>query len=413
MVRMADGSLIEMSERAGFSLDAAPQGEHHPARARPDHRPGRQAARPPPLRRHPRRRGLGGRHHLRRQQRHQGVPRVGGRRARCTCSRAPRLAVLHPGDQVTTHASVERVPVKDEVAWSRNAKEYDQLLAELTALGKDIDARVARPGLRYSTRLLDLAPEGTTIWIALPNLSKSLAETQKILDEKISREPVAGPVVDRTPALDRQRAEVPRDDREARRPGPEPGRRGRGGDDARRRRTSAQPVLLAEVTNEASFRATVAAGDRRAAATGQGGMFVDDPATAPATGDAMLLWIHNGLFVASPSGAELRKVAAVIGRRRQSVHSRAPSTAGSPRTTRTAPAGCSRPTSTRWWPRARRRRPPRSSRRPRSWASSTSTSSSSTAGRSTAGPRPAPPSPSTRRGGGSPPGWPRRRRWGP
>ena len=117
----------------------------------------------------------------------------------------------------------------------------------------------------------------------------------------------------------------------------------------------------------------------------------------------MLLWIHNGLLVASPSGAELRKVAAVTagganpfkatpfygrhrpglpGRRRLAVRGRPPHPGGQGRG---------------------REDPPRSSRRPRSWACSTSTSSSSTAGRSTAGPRPAPPSPSTRRGAG----WPR------
>src|SRR6185312_8238328 len=86
--------------------------------------------------------------------------------------------VLHPGGQVATSASVEAIPVRDEVAWSRNAKQYQDLLAELTAAGKDIDARVERPGLRYSTRLLDLAPEGTTIFVALPNLSHSLTQTQ-------------------------------------------------------------------------------------------------------------------------------------------------------------------------------------------------------------------------------------------
>jgi uncharacterized protein DUF3352 len=41
-------------------------------------------------------------------------------------------------------------------------------------------------------------------------------------------------------------------------------------------------------------------------------VFVDDPATAPASGNAMLLWLHNGLVVASPSGDELRKVAALV-----------------------------------------------------------------------------------------------------
>src|SRR4051794_15796970 len=188
MVRMADGSRIEMGERAGLSLDAARKGNTiqlergriivQAAKQRPRHlyvatrdalvsvtgtifavNSGTKGSRVSVL---------------------QGEVRV---------QQGAKDALLHPGDQVTTHASVERVALKDEVAWSRNAKEYDQLLAELTALGKDIDARVSRPGLRYSTRLLDLAPEGTTIWIALPNLSKSLAETQKILDEKISESP--------------------------------------------------------------------------------------------------------------------------------------------------------------------------------------------------------------------------------
>jgi hypothetical protein len=52
-------------------------------------------------------------------------------------------------------------------------------------------------------------------------------------------------------------------------------------------------------------------GDQRGVLPGKKSiLIVDDPATAP-EGDAMLLWIHNGLLVASPSGAELRKVAAL------------------------------------------------------------------------------------------------------
>jgi len=63
--------------------------------------------------------------------------------------------VLHPGDQVATTESIERVPVKDEIAWSRDASRYKQMLAEVASLRKEIDERVARPGVRYSTRLLD------------------------------------------------------------------------------------------------------------------------------------------------------------------------------------------------------------------------------------------------------------------
>ena len=98
--------------------------------------------------------------------------------------------ILHPGDQVTTHASVAAVPIRREIAWSRNAQQYKkQLLAELTALGKEIDAQVERPGLRYSTKLLDLAPEGTKAFVALPNLAHSLSETHRILDQKLDTNP--------------------------------------------------------------------------------------------------------------------------------------------------------------------------------------------------------------------------------
>jgi hypothetical protein len=201
------------------------------------------------------------------------------------------------------------------VAWSRNAKEYDQLLAELTALGKDIDARVARPGLRYSTKLLDLAPAGTTVWIALPNLTKSLSQTQQILDQRISE----------SPSLAQWWTEILRSTDNEQKFHDMIAKLGDlgtnlgdevavamkvGGENGDHHGT---PVLLAEVTNEASFRATVAA--EIASFNSSSGktaiQIVDDPANAP-EGQALLLYIHNGVLVASPSGAELRTVAALM-----------------------------------------------------------------------------------------------------
>src|SRR5207237_6642372 len=62
--------------------------------------------------------------------------------------------VLRPGEQATTNASIETIPVKDEIAWSRNAARYAKALQGLTALQKELNA-VAKPAVRYSTRLLD------------------------------------------------------------------------------------------------------------------------------------------------------------------------------------------------------------------------------------------------------------------
>jgi hypothetical protein len=94
--------------------------------------------------------------------------------------------VLRPGDQVATTASIERIPVRDEIAWSRDASRYKQMLADLR---REIDERVARPGVRYSTRLLDMTPEDTAFYVAIPNLSETLEESNKIIQERLAQNP--------------------------------------------------------------------------------------------------------------------------------------------------------------------------------------------------------------------------------
>ncbi|MBI1766196.1 MAG: FecR domain-containing protein [Acidobacteria bacterium] len=100
--------------------------------------------------------------------------------------RAGQKTVLHPGEQLATHVSIAPVPVKDEVAWSRDADKYKQVLA---AVKREIDAKVAMPGNRYSTRLLDLMPEGTVFYAAIPNLSQTLAQANNILQQNIETNP--------------------------------------------------------------------------------------------------------------------------------------------------------------------------------------------------------------------------------
>jgi ferric-dicitrate binding protein FerR (iron transport regulator) len=314
LVRMADGSLIEMSERAGFSLDASRKGNTiQLERGRIIVQAAKQRDR-----------------HLFVATRDALVSVTGTIFSVNSGTKGSRVSViegevrveqskkdslLHPGDQVTTHASVETVPLKEEIAWSRNAQEYDQLLAELTALGKEIDSRVERPGLRYSTRLLDLAPAETTIWIALPNLSHSLNETQRILDERIAESPSLAQwwretllstgnekkfhdLIAKLGDLGRYLGDEVAVALEA----------GYG--------EKCAPVAMAEVTNEASFRAVleseIAEINSEHGHSGETAVrIVDDPATAP-EGDALLIWIHDGLMIATPSAEELREAAARV-----------------------------------------------------------------------------------------------------
>jgi len=97
--------------------------------------------------------------------------------------------VLRPGDQVTTHDSIERVAVQDEVSWSRNSEKYKSLLAAAEEVRKEVNARVAMPANRYSTRLLDLMPEETAFFVALPNISAMLADANRILQDNMQQSP--------------------------------------------------------------------------------------------------------------------------------------------------------------------------------------------------------------------------------
>lgn len=96
---------------------------------------------------------------------------------------------LLPGDQTTTNRNLDRTPVQQNVAWSRNAARYANLVSELAKLKRDVNQRVERPGVRYSSKFVDLVPENTVFYAALPNLSETLAESQRIMQERISQNP--------------------------------------------------------------------------------------------------------------------------------------------------------------------------------------------------------------------------------
>jgi hypothetical protein len=311
LVRMTDGSLIEMSERAGLAFDATRKGNViELGRGKVIVQAAKQRQR-----------------HLYVSTRDALVSVTGTIFSVNTGTKGSRVSVvegevhvkqtkkedvLHPGDQVTTHVSVDAVPVRQEIAWSRNAAMYDKLLAELSAAGQDIDARVARPGLRYDSHLLALAPAATRAWVGLPNLGTNLAETQRLLDQKIEESPALRQWWSQTIGSgenDRKFHEmIERLGALGQHLGDEVAIAMAGGGEKTR------PLLLAEVTNENAFRAVleqeIARFDEKDHVK-----IVTNLAAVPAGGDSetVWLWIGNGLFAASPSGDLLRAVAANAG----------------------------------------------------------------------------------------------------
>ncbi|HLM60589.1 MAG TPA: FecR domain-containing protein [Pyrinomonadaceae bacterium] len=96
---------------------------------------------------------------------------------------------LLPGDQTTTSRSLDKTPVQQNVAWSRNAARYANIVSELAKLRRDVNQQVVRPGVRYSSKFVDVLPENTVFYAALPNLTESLAESQRIMQDRISQNP--------------------------------------------------------------------------------------------------------------------------------------------------------------------------------------------------------------------------------
>ncbi|MDX1388985.1 MAG: FecR domain-containing protein, partial [Acidobacteriota bacterium] len=98
--------------------------------------------------------------------------------------------VLLAGDQISTNPHLVRVPLYQEISWSRNSEQYFALLDEFKKLGKAIDEAVELPGLRYSDALLDQAPAGTVMYAALPNLGSTLGDAYDVIREKVNTQPL-------------------------------------------------------------------------------------------------------------------------------------------------------------------------------------------------------------------------------
>jgi hypothetical protein len=95
---------------------------------------------------------------------------------------------LHPGDEATSSSSVSKVPIQNEIAWSKNSAKYLALLGDFSILQKQI-AAIPGPGLRYSSDLLPYVPDHTVVYAAIPNLTNTLGEATRLFQDRLQQSP--------------------------------------------------------------------------------------------------------------------------------------------------------------------------------------------------------------------------------
>ena len=223
---------------------------------------------------------------------------------------------LLPGDQTTTSRSLDKTPVQQNIAWSRNAARYANLVSELAKLRRDINSQVARPGVRHTSKFVDLVPENTVFYAALPNLSETLAESQRIMQERIKQNPALaewwkGNKGDGFGINEQTFARVTEF-------GSHLGEEivVSAAMDAKNGPTGL--LVLGEVKNAASFRTFLDGQLARFAKESGDAMnvrIIDDPANAApnaATKNELFVWIHNDIFAASTQIERLRGLSATL-----------------------------------------------------------------------------------------------------
>ena len=227
---------------------------------------------------------------------------------------------LNPGDQTTTSANLEKTPVQQNVAWSRNAARYTSMVSELAKLRREVNQKAARPGVRYSSKFVDLLPENTVFYAALPNLTDSLAESQRLMQERISQNPALAEwwkgkkgdgLNEQTIARVREFGSQLGDEIVV------SGEMGASGE-------TAGVLVMGELKNGAEFR-TYLEGQIASLAKDSGKSLnvriVDDPSTADITAPPaaksnakteLYVWVRDNMFAASPQIERLRGFASTV-----------------------------------------------------------------------------------------------------
>src|SRR6185436_16861622 len=195
--------------------------------------------------------------------------------------------VLKPGNQATTSQRVRPVALKDEVDWSARREQHMALLAGVALLQKELAALPAAEK-RYDSPFLDQLPASTVMYAAMPNISGNLGQALDRVRERLASDPQLAALM------------------------------GNSGDVARLGSFLQQisgPVAIAPVADPAGFRNHLLASlpQLRQDLGGDHVFVVSNPAAA-VTGEGLRVWINDslGAVVIACNGEALAQIATAL-----------------------------------------------------------------------------------------------------
>jgi hypothetical protein len=93
---------------------------------------------------------------------------------------------LTAGQEATSNSSVSKVPIQKEIAWSKDSAKYLALMGDFAILQKQLSA-LPGSGLRYSSDLLPYVPPNTVVYAAIPNLANTLGEANRLFQDRLQQ----------------------------------------------------------------------------------------------------------------------------------------------------------------------------------------------------------------------------------
>ena len=98
-------------------------------------------------------------------------------------------SMVQAGSEFTTTQNLAPEPVSAQVGWSQNRDQYLELLAQLSTLQHRIE-QIPLPQPRYGSDLLNRMPADTQLYVSIPNLGDFVTQAKAIFEDQLKQSPV-------------------------------------------------------------------------------------------------------------------------------------------------------------------------------------------------------------------------------